>query len=263
MMRILRMSALLLPAVAAAACSAGTESSDPASPDDLIGRTFVSTGVTGTPIPGDGPMIVGFPENGRITATAGCNRFTGAVDLADGTVRTQDLASTMMACSPDREGADEWLGSLLGAGPRWSLDGDEFTLTTDDSTVTFEDEKVADPDLPITGTEWGVTALRTEDAVVSSVALKNAAPTLRISEDGTVAGRTGCNDFSGSAEVGDDVILFEPLTMTRAACSDPEATGIETHILEVLTGETTYRVDGSSMSLTAPNGVDGLDFTAR
>ncbi|WP_241385857.1 META domain-containing protein [Rhodococcus sp. CH91] len=263
MMHTFRILAFVPVALVVSACSAGGEASDSAAPGDLRGRTFVSTDVTGTPIPGGGPLVVEFPEDGRIAATAGCNRFSGAADLADGTVKTENLASTMMACSPDRDGSDAWLSSLFGAGPRWSLDGTTLTLTTDDTTVALEDEKVVDPDRPVTGTEWVVTSLRTADAVVSSVALDDAAPTLRIDEDGTVTGSTGCNEFGGSAEVGDGMILFEPLTMTRAACRDPEVTGIETHILEVLAGEATYRVDGSSLSLTASNGTDGLDLTAR
>lgn len=262
MIRTFRVLALVSLAAVAAACS--TEP-DPAgnSAEDLTGRTFVSTSVSGTQIPGAGPMVVEFPEDGRISATAGCNRFVGGVDLSEGRVKASDLASTMMACLPEREGADAWLTTLFDAEPRWSLDGNTFTLTGDDITVSLQDEKVVDPDLPITGTEWVVTSLRTADAVVRSVALENAAPTLTLADDGTLTGNTGCNEFGGSAEVGDDVILFEPLTMTRAACADPELADIETHVLNVLAGETTYIVRGSSMILTAANGTDGLEFTAR
>ncbi|APE09864.1 META domain-containing protein [Rhodococcus pyridinivorans] len=263
MIRTFRVLALVSLAAVAAACSTDSDSADGNSAEDLTGRTFVSTSVSGTQIPGAGPMVVAFPEDGRISATAGCNRFVGGVDLSEGRVKAPDLASTMMACLPEREGADAWLTTLFDAEPRWSLDGNTFTLTGDDITVSLQDEKVVDPDLPITGTEWVVTSLRTADAVTTSTALENAAPTLVFSEDGTVTGNTGCNEFDGTAEVGDDVVLFEPLTMTRAACADPEVTTIETHILEVLAGETTYSIEGSSMTLTAPNGTDGLEFTAR
>lgn len=263
MIRTFRVLALVSLAAVAAACSTDSDSADGNSAEDLTGRTFVSTSVSGTQIPGAGPMVVEFPEDGRISATAGCNRFVGGVDLSEGRVKAPDLASTMMARLPEREGADAWLTTLFDAEPRWSLDGNTFTLTGDDITVSLQDEKVVDPDLPITGTEWVVTSLRTADAVVRSVALENAAPTLTLSDDGTLTGNTGCNEFGGSAEVGDNVILFEPLTMTRAACADPELADIETHVLNVLAGETTYIVQGSSMTLTAANGTDGLEFTAR
>ena len=262
MFRTFRVGALVCLTTVAAACSTDSDSAGN-SADDLIGRTFVSTNVTGTQIPGGGPMVVGFPEDGRVAATAGCNRFVGGVDLSGGTVKASNPASTMMACPPEREGADAWLTALFGEEPRWSLDGNSFTLTGDDITVSLEDEKVVDPDRPLAGTEWVVTSLRTADAVITSVALESAAPTLMLSEDGTVTGNTGCNEFGGTAEIGDDVVLFEPFTMTRAACADPEATDIETHILDVLAGETTYSIEGSSMTLTGANGTDGLEFTAR
>ncbi len=164
MIRTFRVLTVVSLAAMAAACTTESDSTDGNSAEDLTGRTFVSTSVTGTQIPGDGPMVVEFPEDGRISATAGCNRFVGGVDLADGRVKASDLASTMMACLPEREGADAWLTTLFDAEPRWSLDGNTFTLTGDDITVSLEDEKVADPALPITGTEWVVTSLRTADA---------------------------------------------------------------------------------------------------
>ncbi|UYP17674.1 META domain-containing protein [Rhodococcus sp. Z13] len=263
MIRTFRVLALASLAVVASACSSDSGTADSGSADDLTGRTFVSTSVTGTQIPGDGPLVVEFPESGRISATAGCNRFVGGVELTDGKLKAPELASTLMACEPAREGADAWLTGLFDAEPRWSLDGNTFTLTHDDVTVALEDEKVLDPDRPITGTDWVVTSLRTTDAVVRSVSLENAAPTLRLAEDGTVSGTTGCTDFTGSAEVGDDVVMFEPLTLDGGPCTDPDRLEIEAHVLSVLTGETTYTIDGSSMTLTGPNGTEGLEFTAR
>ncbi|MCK0091007.1 META domain-containing protein [Rhodococcus sp. F64268] len=264
MTRILGLLALCSVAVAVSACSTGA--SDPSgsgSADDLTGRTFISTEVNGSPIPGGGPLVVEFPEPGRLAATAGCNRFAGAVDLADSTLRSPDLASTMMACPPPRDGADGWLSSLVAESPQWSLDGDALTLTGDGTTVFLTDKKVVDPDRPISGTEWFVTTVRTSDAVMSSAALDETAPELVVTEDGQVSGSTGCNRFTGTAEVSDGTIVFGPLATTRAACTDPELTEIENHVLAVLSGETTYVIDGAEMTLTASNGVDGLGYRAR
>lgn len=264
MIRALRISILLSVATVAVACGGDTPAADePASPEDLTGRTFVSTQVTGTPIPGDGPLIVEFPEAGRIAATAGCNRFVGAVDLTGHTLEAPDLAATMMACPPPRDGADRWLTGLFGSAPEWLLHDDVLTLTGDGSTVVLGDKKVVDPDRPVVGTEWAVTTLRTADAVVSSLALETAAPTLTFRDDGTVTGTTGCNRFDGPADVGDGAVTFGPLATTTAACEDPDTAEIEQHILAVLAGEATYVVDGPTMILTAANGVDGLGLTAR
>ncbi|TCN57016.1 heat shock protein HslJ [Rhodococcus sp. SMB37] len=264
MTRILGVLALCSVAVAVSACSA--TSSDPSgsgSADDLTGRTFVSTEVTGDAIPGGGPLVVEFPEPGRLAATAGCNRFAGGIELADGTLSAPNLASTMMACPPPADGADGWLSTLLSGSPQWSLDGDVLTLTGSATTVSLTDKKVADPDRSLTGTEWVVTTMRTADAVMSSAALENADVTLTVTEDGQVSGSTGCNRFTGTAQVGDGTLVFGPLATTRVACADPALAQIENHVLAVLSGETTYTVDGSEMTLTASNGVDGLGYRAR
>ncbi|MGW0016705.1 META domain-containing protein [Rhodococcus sp. NPDC003382] len=266
MSRTFGVLAALALTVVATACSsdegadATSSATDPAA---LIGRTFVSTEVTGTPIPGEGPLVVEFPEPGRIAATAGCNRAVGEVDLADGVLRTDRLASTMMACPPPKDGADAWLTGLFDADPQWSVDGDVLTLTGDAVTVSLTDKKVVDPDRPLTGTEWVATTMYTPDATVTSVALERSAPSLLVDEDGSVSGSTGCNRFTGTAQIGDGTLTFGPLATTRMACPDPEVAAVENHVLAVLAGETVYEIDAATMRITAPNGVDGLGFTAR
>ena len=47
------------------------------------------------------------------------------------------------------------------------------------------------------------------------------------------------------------------------ADADPEVAAVENHVLAVLAGETVYEIDAATMRITAPNGVDGLGFTAR
>ena len=107
------------------------------SPADPIGRRYVSTEVAGRPIPGHGPLELSFPARERLAATAGCNRFTGTVDLSGGRIRAGTLASTRMACPPSRAGADEWVRTLFAGTPRWTLDGEVLTLTTGSATITL------------------------------------------------------------------------------------------------------------------------------
>jgi heat shock protein HslJ len=266
MTRTFGVLAALALAVVATACSSddgADATSSSTDPTELTGRTFVSTEVTGTPIPGDGPLVVEFPEANTIAATAGCNRAVGAVDLSDGVVHADNLASTMMACAPPKDGADAWLSALFAGNPRWTVDGDVLTMTGDAVTVSLTDKKVVDPDRSLTGTEWVATTMYTPEAAITSAALERSAPTLIVAEDGSVSGSTGCNRFTGTARIGDGTLTFGPLGTTRMACPDAEVTAVENHVLAVLAGETTYEIDAATMRITAPNGVDGLGFTAR
>ncbi|WZU33356.1 hypothetical protein Rruber_02850 [Rhodococcus ruber] len=263
MLRTLGLSVLLTLAATTAACAGDGAATAPQDPAVLTGRAFVSTAVSGPPIPGGGPLVVEFPESGRIAATAGCNRSVGAVDLADGVLRADRLASTLMSCPPPIDGADTWLSDLFAAQPRWHLDGDVLTLDGGDVSVSLLDRTVADPDRPVVGTQWVLTELVTATAVSTSRVLEEAAPTLTVAADGTVSGSTGCNRFTGNAAVGDTALTFGPLATTRAACPDPELADIESAVLAVLSGEVRYTVEGAQMRLTAADGVTGLGYTAR
>lgn len=237
-----------------APASATTTSATPPSPADALwGRTFVSTTVTGTAIPGGGPLEVAFPERDGIAMSAGCNRGIGSVELADGIVRTGPIATTMMGCPGDVAGADKWMTDLFATRPEWRLADDILTLVAPGISVTLADKKTTDPDRPVIGTPWEVDTLIGPDAVSTSTALETAAPTLTIGRDGQATGSTGCNRFTGPVRVGDSTITFGPLVTTPTACSD-ELAAIDETVRRVLDGEVTYSVDGPTMRLLRADG---------
>lgn len=248
---------LVFAALLLAGCSdnAGSEN---ATPD---GRTFVSVAVEGEPIPGGGPLTVGFDRN-QISTFAGCNHGSGTADLADGRIVTQ-LATTMMACAPPVGDADAWVSKFFDAQPSWSLDGDTLTLSTDAATVKLQDKKVVYPDRSLTDTTWRVESLVSAQAVSTSQALEQAGPTLRITTDGAVSGSTGCNQITGHATVSGTpaVIEFGPLATTRKACPG-ELGEVEQSILRVLTGRVQTAVDSDELRLTREDGY-GLILRAQ
>ncbi|MGW4481480.1 META domain-containing protein [Rhodococcus triatomae] len=260
-MRILRLAVLAIVAAALAACSESGSAASDSPQSDLFGRTFVSTTVDGAQIPGGGPVTLEFIEPDRIAGTAGCNRATGTADFSGGTIVTGPLATTMMACMGEKADSDQWLASFLAAAPAWDLDGDTLTLRTEASTVTLLDRKVARPDRPLTGTTWVVDTTITPLAVTSSVAIEKAAATLQIADDGTVTGSTGCNSFTGRAEVSGETVTFGPLATTRRACV-PELAEVEQAVLATLTGTATATVESDRLQLMNTNGT-GLGLRAQ
>ncbi|NLG55476.1 MAG: META domain-containing protein [Rhodococcus sp.] len=259
------LAVLAAAATSLAVLSACSSESEDAPSADPTGRTFISTDVEGEQIPGGGPLTVGFPESGRISATAGCNQAGGSVDLADGTLTTGPLAMTMMACIGDTANADAWMQQFLESGPQWTLDADTLTLTGENSTVTLIDKKVAQPDKPIVGTTWHVTSLISTEAIETSQALEDAAPHFTIGDDGTVTGSAGCNQMTGRATISNQsgataTITFEPVGTTMMACDD-DAMAVEAAVLSALSGETTATVDGDTLRLQRADGV-GVDARA-
>jgi heat shock protein HslJ len=102
--------------------------------DDLVGRTFTSTSVTGHELVADSQVELTFTE-GRVSAIAGCNTQTGGADVADGTLVVDGLASTQMACEDDLQEQDTWLAGFLDDDPDSALEGDQLTLTSGDEVL--------------------------------------------------------------------------------------------------------------------------------
>lgn len=248
---MIRFAAVLALTTVAALTGCGSDGTAPApGPSSLVGTTFLSTGITGAPIPGGGPLEVTFPNPGRIAATAGCNRHLGEVTFDGTTMTAGPLASTMMACPGPRGEADAWITDFFAAPLDWSTPS-RTTLVLgrgegrDRRTVTLTERR----NTPLTGTAWTVTALVTAQAVESSRALDESRPHLTLAGDGAVSGFTGCNDFHGAAQVSGDKIVFTAIAAAEKTCGD-ELTRIEQVVLDTLRGSVTYRIDGDQLALT-------------
>lgn len=246
----------LAAALILAGCSSTAGADSPASP---AGRTFVSVAVDGEQIPGGGPLTVGF-DGDRISTFAGCNHGSGTADLTDGRIVTQ-LASTMMACPSPLGDADAWVSKFFQAVPSWELTDDTLTLKSPTTTVTLKDRKAVDPDRPLTGTTWQVDSLVSPDAVSTSAALEQSKPVLTIAADGTATGSTGCNRFTGHAQVTGSTIEFGPLVTTKMACVD-EVGDVEQAVLRVLSGRVRSAIDADQLRLTRDDGY-GLILRAQ
>ena len=249
--RIFRLSAVLsLVATATLTGCSSHEAAAESDPSSLVGKTFLSTEVTGSAIPGGGPLEISFPQPGRIAATAGCNRHMGEVTFSGTTMTPGQLASTMMACPGPAEQADAWLADFLSAPLTWSTpNATTLTLSRgegDDRRAVTLTERA---NTELTGTTWTVTSIVTAQAVESSRAIEDSAPNLRITADGAVTGFTGCNNFHGSAQVSGDKITFTGVGATKMAC-EPEISRVERAVLDTLRGAVTYRVDGAELALT-------------
>ncbi|MFE3194012.1 META domain-containing protein [Nocardia sp. NPDC059240] len=254
-----RAGVLLALSVLAVGCSAtGSESGTPSAA--LMGHSFVSTAVSGTAIPGGGPLTLSFAD-GRISATSGCNTMTGPVDLQGNTLQVGELASTLMACPGDTAGADGWQDGLLRSQPTWTLVGDTLTVKGNGSTVTMLDRKAAHPDKPLTGTTWIVTALLRPDAEVRSATLDENRPALTITPDGKVSGSAGCNTLTGTAAIDGDTVTFQ-LATTRMAC-DPAVMDVESQVLQALDGKTKATIDSDELTLRNSGNNTGLRLRAE
>lgn len=99
---------------------------------------FVSDGVES--VPGDYPLEItlGITTAGALTATDGCNRLSGPVELEDDRVVTGQLAMTMVRCHGPVEQVAPLIERVLHSSPTWVIQGETLTLSTVSTTLVYE-----------------------------------------------------------------------------------------------------------------------------
>lgn len=219
--------------------------SAPIDPLDLDGREFLSTEVEGFDLV-DGTQIRLSFDGRSLGIHAGCNHIFGEFDIEGDRLVGGQFGTTEMACEPDLMAQDRWVTDVFALEPRLSLDGDTLTVRgVAGIVITFVDREVADPDRPLEGVRWVLDGIRTQDAV-SSVALGVEASITF--EDGRALVEAGCNTGSAEVQIGDDVITFGPLALTRMMC-EPDAMEVEGYVTELLDGDVQYRIEANRLTL--------------
>lgn len=228
--------------------------------DELNGRTFVSTAVTGHELVPGTEITLGFEENG-LGVKAGCNSMGGAYALEDGTLRWAAApATTMIGCEAPLQSQDEWLTDFLSGGAKITADGERLTLARDGVTIELREGTGAHTPPPIAGTNWTLETIGGRDGTAASVPAGVEPPTLRFA-DGRAEVFAGCNRGGGAAELRDDgFVVFGPLALTQMACDEP-AMRLEQLVTAILQGRVALGFDGDG-NLTVANDGRHLVFRA-
>jgi heat shock protein HslJ len=221
----------------------------------VVGRTFLSESVAEDAAPRplvDGTRIrLDFSDDGRITASAGCNTLGGDVEIEREQIVVGELSTTEMGCDPPRHAQDEWLADVLSANPAYALDGDRLRLTSNGTTIELTDRRVADPDRPLKGTRWQLDGIIDGDAVSSVPAPVSA--TVRFDAGRVAVDVAGCNEGGGDVAITATEVRVGSLVMTTRGCERPAAE-VEAAIVAVLDGTIGYEIEAASLTLTNPNG---------
>lgn len=81
----------------------------------------------------------------------------------------------------------------------------------------------------------------------------NTETSLTLGTDGALNGNLGCNTFNGNYEVDGSNVTFSPIASTLMACTDPIMQQ-ESTVFNVLTGTTTFKLDGNTLTVTSADG---------
>lgn len=203
----------------------------------------------------DGSRITMTIEGDTIGGTAACNQYGGTFELDGRTITIGPISATEMGCDgPIMAAESAFLSALADVDtvePSRSLH-----LTGPASDLQFMILPPVD-DAAIVGTAWLLDSIITGDAVSS---VMGAPATLRLTEDGTITGSTGCRSFDGTYTISGDEVQVTRLIVTDNACADALAAQDE-HVLGVLGDGFTASVEGARLTLMA--GGDGLGYLAE
>ncbi|WP_121747983.1 META domain-containing protein [Streptomyces sp. E2N166] len=195
-------------------------------------------------------------DSGEAAGSTGCNTFSARADVDGERVRLSDAMFTEKACEKTPIDFEKSLGRALTTGPLTTrTEGERLTLTTSGGdTVRLSKQ----PDAPLHGTTWTVTAPGQKDADQEETGQKDTdgkgGARLTFDRDAkTVSGRLPCNRVNAEATVSDGHITLGAPATTRMVC-EGSLMDAEKRILRLFDGRVDYRIDQETLTLTSEDG---------
>ncbi|MFJ5138545.1 META domain-containing protein [Streptomyces sp. NPDC088707] len=114
------------------------------------------------------------------------------------------------------------------------------------------------PDLPVAGTHWTIGAVTVDGR-------RSAAPDgarVEFGADGRARGNSGCNTFGATVAVKGDTLTVSPQEITEMGCPE-DRQRFETDLVKAFTGTLKGRQKGEALTLTSPDGRNGLELAAE
>ena len=126
--------------------------------------------------------------------------------------------------------------------------------------VMLQGREMAKQNLPgggsgMAGIDWRPVVIGDEPVVADLGAF------VKFTVDGSVAGNSGCNNFSGAMETTDDGVKMGQMASTRMACP-PEIMAVEARFLQALQGAAKFEMTSDSLRMLNADGEALAEFVA-
>jgi heat shock protein HslJ len=237
----------------------------------VAGTSWRLRSIDGEAVAAEVTVTLKVEADGSLAGNAGCNDYFGSYETDGSSVVISDLGSTLISCE-DPFGSVEarYLGAL-GAVSEWSIaDDGALVLTGSGGELVFDPEAGIEASEPpaeatIAPSDGGTTAIVGPTWTLTSflgLAVRGLEPaTLVLSDDGTLSGDAGCNDYHGSYELTGDTITISDVGATRKICPGPMAMGLELGYLQALPAMTRWQVEGDELLLADETGSAVMTFS--
>ena len=204
-----------------------------------------------------------FAEPGRVTGNGGCNGFSASYSVSEQLISFGSISASRVFCAGagvmEQEAA---YFAALEAATSFVYDGGQLIIAYGPNQFLFFvplGEPTPTP-LPVisgpalltatplpapsvlTGTYWRLTALN-----AALMVLPDTLPRLEFTEPGRVTGNGGCNGFSASYSVSEQLISFGPISASRVFCAGAGVMEQEAAYFAALEAATSFVFDGSQL----------------
>lgn len=241
--------------VGAAACGSETGSSgDRAEDPGAVSLDGDWTLIAATPFRlVDGHPITLSVDGTKASGRSACNSYGGSVDTTGNNVRFGQLGGTEMACSPGSvmELEQTYLTALQAVDAA-EVAGESLTLTGPGVSMTFEPVPPV-PSAALVGTRWILESLvdgDSDEAPVSTAmtGVGSEPASLRLADDGTMTGSTGCRRLEGEWSIEGGEVLFTNFGLTGSC--PPDLRDQDDHVVGALGDGFTADVDGDVLRVS-------------
>lgn len=232
--------------------------STPVGGDALAGTSWDLVSLLGESVVGERIPHIAF-EKGEVHGSDGCNGFGGRYSADSTTLKidTEGFASTLIACEEAiMTQADNFLNAFRTAHS-YTISEGTLTIHTENGDLVFN----APNNASLENTRWVLSGIATEDGVMVLTAL-DADMWIEF-DGGGFAGKSTCNNVSGSYTLDGNIITLGTIGMTRMACPDGERGERETAFVTALGMIAGYSIERDTLTFTDANGDHLLSFVAE
>ena len=192
----------------------------------------------------------------QVNGDGSCNRYSGAYDTSGvGDLNFGELTTTMMACLELVMDQEQSFLYALDTVDAYSIAGTVLEMRSAGEVVAlFEAIPTS-----LANTEWRLVGLNHGKQAVASV-IAETEISATFTEDGTLAGSSGCNTYRATWEAERDSIHIGPAMGTKKMCAGEGVMDQEARYLEVLGLVRSFRMDATSLEMFDDTGSRQLRF---
>ena len=198
-------------------------------------------------------------EGEEAHGSAGCNSYGGGIRIEGHDFDAGSFAVSEIGCPAPLAEAEARFLEAMDAADAIALEAGTLTLTGPGTELVFERVPPVRTKA-LTKTTWILETLVEGPSASSTVSSAERAR-LRLSDDGTFDGTTGCRSFSGSWAASGDVVTATEMSF-EGGCDGP-ASAQDSHVIAVLGAGFRPEVEGDRLTLTAARGGLGLVYRAQ